>query len=104
MSTTVRSRMCSRSARLNTGGHVAARYDRPWRRPGAPAYARQRIRAFLHPPITVVSAPPDLIKDHDVAVPMRDGVTLRVNVYRPPGDGPFPVILSAHPYGKDVLP
>ena len=35
---------------------------------------------------------------------MRDGVTLRVNVYRPPGDGPFPVILSAHPYGKDVLP
>jgi putative CocE/NonD family hydrolase len=35
---------------------------------------------------------------------MRDGVTLRVNVYRPPGRGPFPVILSAHPYGKDALP
>ncbi|WP_445169023.1 CocE/NonD family hydrolase [Mycolicibacterium sp. Dal123E01] len=83
---------------------MATRYDRPWRRPGAAAYARQRIRAFLHPPVTVVSAPADLIKDHDVAVRMRDGVTLRANVYRPPGDGPFPVILSVHPYGKDKLP
>ncbi|GAY18462.1 hydrolase [Mycobacterium sp. shizuoka-1] len=68
------------------------------------AYARNRIRAFVRPPVTVVSAPTDLIKDHDIAVPMRDGVTLRVNVYRPPGEGPFPVILSAHPYGKDRLP
>ncbi|KAA0101441.1 CocE/NonD family hydrolase [Mycolicibacterium sp. P1-5] len=83
---------------------MATRYDRPWRRPGAAAYARGRIRAFLHPPVTVVPAPADLIKDHDVAVPMRDGVTLRVNVYRPPGDGPFPVIMSVHPYGKDALP
>ncbi|NTY58087.1 CocE/NonD family hydrolase [Mycolicibacterium sphagni] len=83
---------------------MATRYDRPWRRPGAAAYARKRIRAFLHPPVTVVPAPTDLIKDHDVAVRMRDGVALRVNVYRPPGDGPFPVILSAHPYGKDKLP
>jgi predicted acyl esterase len=83
---------------------MATRYDRPRRRPGAVAYARKRIRAFLHPPITVVPAPADLIKDHDVAVRMRDGVTLRVNVYRPPGDGPFPVLLSVHPYGKDVLP
>lgn len=83
---------------------MATRYDRPWRRPGAAAYARKRIRAFLHPPVTVVPAPTDLIKDHDVAVRMRDGVALRVNVYRPPGGGPFPVILSAHPYGKDKLP
>lgn len=83
---------------------MAPRYDRPWRRPGAAAYARRRIRTFLRPPVTVVPAPADLIKDHDVAVTMRDGVTLRVNVYRPPGDGPFPVIMSVHPYGKDVLP
>ncbi len=83
---------------------MATRYDRPWRRPGAAAYARRRIRTFLHPPVTVVPAPADLIKDHDVAVRMRDGVTLRVNVYRPPGEGPFPVIMSVHPYGKDALP
>jgi hypothetical protein len=35
---------------------------------------------------------------------MRDGVTLRVNLYRPEGPGPFPVILCAHPYGKDNVP
>ncbi|MFF4935383.1 CocE/NonD family hydrolase [Streptomyces griseofuscus] len=35
---------------------------------------------------------------------MPDGVTLRLNLFRPAGDGPFPVLLSAHPYGKDALP
>ena len=49
-------------------------------------------------------APADLVKDHDVGVPMRDGVVLRLNVYRPAGNGPFPVILSASPYCKDPLP
>jgi uncharacterized protein len=39
-----------------------------------------------------------------VAVAARDGTVLRVNVYRPPGAGKFPVILSAHPYSKDNLP
>lgn len=48
--------------------------------------------------------PADIRKDTDVPVQMRDGVTLRLNLYRPTGDGPFPVLLSAHPYGKDALP
>ncbi|HEY0778212.1 MAG TPA: CocE/NonD family hydrolase [Gemmatirosa sp.] len=34
---------------------------------------------------------------------MRDGVTLRVNVFRPEGGGGHPVIMSAHPYGKDRI-
>jgi predicted acyl esterase len=83
---------------------VTTRYDRPWRRPGAAAYARHRIRNFLHPPVTVVPAPAGLRKQHDVPVRMRDGVTLRANVYRPEGEGPFPVLLCVHPYGKDALP
>jgi predicted acyl esterase len=83
---------------------LSTRYDRPRRRPHAARYTRRRIRTFLRPPVTVVEAPAALIKDHDVPVTMRDGITLRVNVYRPAGDGPFPVILSAHPYGKDALP
>jgi uncharacterized protein len=29
---------------------------------------------------------------------------LRVNVYSRPAEGRFPVLLSAHPYGKDKLP
>ncbi len=49
--------------------------------------------------------PSEVRKDEDVAVRMRDGVTLRMNVFRPAGsDGPLPVILSAHPYRKDALP
>ena len=62
------------------------------------------VWAFLRPPVTVVPAPADLIKDHDVPVRMRDGITLRANVYRPEGEGPFPVIMCVHPYGKDALP
>ena len=40
----------------------------------------------------------------DVPVVVRDGVTLRVNVFRPITDNPVPVIMSAHPYGKDNIP
>jgi uncharacterized protein len=78
--------------------------DRPWRRPGGFAYARARRRAALHPPVTVYPMPADVTKDEDVEVRMDDGVVLRLNLFRPVGAGPFPVILSAHPYGKDRLP
>src|SRR6201992_3376320 len=78
--------------------------DRPWRRPGAFAYARTRIRAALRPPVTVYTMPSGIAKDQDVPARMRDGVTLRLNLFRPAGEGPFPVIMSAHPYGKDKVP
>jgi predicted acyl esterase len=79
--------------------------DIPWRRPGVAAYARTRRKALLHPPVTVYSTPADVRKDEDVPVRMRDGVTLRLNLFRPAhADGPLPVILSAHPYGKDSVP
>jgi uncharacterized protein len=32
---------------------------------------------------------------------MSDGVILRANVFRPAAQGNFPVIMCAHPYGKD---
>ena len=38
--------------------------------------------------------------DRDVAVPMRDGVVLRADIYRPLGDGRFPVLVFRTPYGK----
>ena len=34
-------------------------------------------------------------------VPMRDGVKLATNITLPPGEGPFPVVLTRTPYGKD---
>lgn len=40
----------------------------------------------------------------DIAVPMRDGMHLFANLFRPNDDGPHPVIMSVTPYGKDNLP
>jgi uncharacterized protein len=83
----------------------AAAPDRPWRRPGAARYALERLRGFAGSPVDVsAAAPTALVIDNDVAIPTRDGTVLRANVYRPPDDGPFAVLLCAHPYGKDNLP
>jgi hypothetical protein len=82
----------------------AARVDRPWRRPGTAGYATTRLAGILDPPVTVVQPASPMIIDRDVAVVSRDGTTLRVNCYRPVSDDPVPVLLCAHPYGKDRLP
>src|SRR5262249_2970116 len=47
---------------------------------------------------------PGMALERDAPIRMRDGVTLRANIFRPVGDGPFPVILSATLYGKDIMP
>lgn len=38
--------------------------------------------------------------ERDVPVPMRDGVVLRADVYRPETPGSHPVLLQRNPYGK----
>lgn len=68
-------------------------------------YALSRLRGLAGRATSVYEPPPGSLRiDHDVAIAVRDGTTLRANVYRPPGEGRFPVLLSAHPYGKDALP
>lgn len=42
--------------------------------------------------------------DKNVAIPMRDGVVLKADVYRPQGDERFPVLLQRTPYNKEFLP
>ena len=42
--------------------------------------------------------------EYNVPVPMRDGVVLRADVYRPEGDGPWPVIVARTPYDKGDVP
>ncbi len=42
-----------------------------------------------------------ILVELDVPVQMRDGATLRANVYRPP-EGRWPVLLTRLPYGKDL--
>jgi uncharacterized protein len=83
----------------------AARLDRPWHRPGAAWYGLRRLPGLLHPPVEVHEpGTGSLSMLRDLPVVVRDGTTLRVNVVLPAGGGPFPVLMSAHPYGKDNLP
>jgi predicted acyl esterase len=86
-------------------GQGATRLDKPWRRPGALRYALRRLPGLLRPPTDVYQPDADsLTMLRDLPVTVRDGTILRVNVVLPTGPGPFPVLLSAHPYGKDNLP
>jgi len=42
----------------------------------------------------------NIVVERNVEVPMRDGVILRADIYRPAGDGPFPVLVYRTPYDK----
>jgi len=46
----------------------------------------------------------DILIDNLVAIRMRDGVTLYADVYRPVGDGRFPVLISRTPYSTERFP
>lgn len=56
------------------------------------------------PPGNYARAPEhdSMIADRDVAVPMRDGVELSVDVYRPDAPGCFPALLAFSIYNKDL--
>ncbi len=42
----------------------------------------------------------EVVLERNVAAKMRDGVTLRADIYRPKADGKFPVLLVRTPYDK----
>jgi uncharacterized protein len=67
-------------------------------------YILGRIGQIIRPDVDIYPAPTNIVVERDVEVTMRDGTILRVNVFRPPGSGPFPVLMCAHPYGKDAFP
>ena len=43
-----------------------------------------------------------MVQQMDVRVPMRDGVTLCVDIYRPEAPGKFPALLAIAPHNKDL--
>jgi putative CocE/NonD family hydrolase len=45
---------------------------------------------------------PEIVVERDVAMKTRDGVTLKADIYRPAGDGPFFVLLQRTPYDKNT--
>ena len=58
-------------------------------------------RVFLLLVVSAVAATADQITvEYGVKVPMRDGVNLRADVYRPSEAGRFPVLLERTPYDK----
>ncbi len=42
----------------------------------------------------------DVTVEENVMIPMRDGVQLQCDIYRPAGPGPFPTLLTRSPYGR----
>lgn len=71
---------------------------------GALLHAARRVARAVRPLVTITAPPDGVVVEHDVEVRVRDGTILRVNVFRPARDGRFPVLMCAHPYGKDRLP
>ena len=47
-----------------------------------------------------LALPCDILFERDVAVPLRDGVTLYADVFRPADDADLPAIVAWSPYGK----
>jgi len=50
--------------------------------------------------MTIAAEPLKIITERDVAVPIRDGVVLRANVFRPDRGGLYHVLVLRTPYGK----
>ena len=43
----------------------------------------------------------EVLEERDRDAPMRDGIQLKVDIFRPKADGPFPAILQQTPYNKN---
>jgi putative CocE/NonD family hydrolase len=43
------------------------------------------------------------VVERNATMKTRDGVTLKADIYRPAGEGTFPVLLTRTPYNKDNM-
>jgi putative CocE/NonD family hydrolase len=69
------------------------------------AYVREGFETLMRAEVDdpLLSKPEyDVIVDDEVGVPMRDGLALATDIYRPGADGRFPVILVRTPYKKEM--
>ena len=51
--------------------------------------------------VSIAQTAPAITIERNVAMKTRDGVTLYADIYRPAGDGSFPVLLQRTPYNKN---
>ncbi len=65
---------------------------------------RALIESSDTPPCAYTRAPQfeSIVKERDIAVPMRDGVAIAVDVYRPDAPGKFPALLAFAIYNKEL--
>ena len=68
---------------------------------GAALIAAAPSRTRAQAPAATTAQKYDVTVERDVAAKMRDGVTLRADIYRPKADGKFPVLLERTPYNKN---
>lgn len=69
------------------------------------AYIREGYEALMVSEETdsLLSQPKyNIVIDSNVMVPMRDGISLATDIYRPDAEGSFPVILVRTPYKKEL--
>lgn len=69
------------------------------------AYVREGYESLLESVASdsLLSQPTHQVTvDSGVGVPMRDGLALATDLYRPDGEGPFPVVLVRTPYRKEM--
>ena len=70
---------------------------------GFPITELQRLRprsSVARPILPVAPYGGLVIEERDVLIPMRDGVRLAADVWRPDTDQPVPVLVSRTPYGR----
>ncbi|MFB0564964.1 MAG: CocE/NonD family hydrolase [Candidatus Aminicenantaceae bacterium] len=70
------------------------------------AYVREEFEILLQKPEEdpLLSTPKFEVKEqHNIEVPMRDGIKLSTNLYLPKAEGKFPVILTRTPYKKEMV-
>ena len=93
---------CGMGHRIATAGSILNRA--PVR--AVVAAAASVLLCACHAPAPIAPLPSpataaaDPYVERDVGVPMRDGVLLRADVYRPTREGRFPVLVYRTPYGK----
>src|ERR1041385_8091721 len=59
------------------------------------------VAIFMYAVLSWAADPYAVRYERNVAVKMRDGVTLRADIFRPKADGKFPVLLQRTPYDKN---
>jgi putative CocE/NonD family hydrolase len=69
------------------------------------AYVRDGYEVLMTKEVTdslISQAEFEVVVDRNTGVPMRDGLELATDIYRPDADGTFPVILVRTPYKKEL--